>query len=143
MIYTLTVECVFGMYLTNRCIRVMEFTEDASLFDLHNAIQDTVNFGRDHPFEFYTANSRYTGKKIWLTLKEKWEEKLDDFIRVKLKDVWPLGRKRLYYCFDFGDRWTFEIRKAKGKKLPDPEVCYPRVIKAIGPNPKQYPIPEE
>ena len=50
MIYTLRVECVFGIYLEHECIRIMEFKEDASLYDLHNAIQDAVDFGRDHPF---------------------------------------------------------------------------------------------
>jgi hypothetical protein len=28
-----------------------------SLHDLHEKIQDAVSFGRDHPFEFYLANS--------------------------------------------------------------------------------------
>ena len=117
----------------------MEFKEDASLYDLHNAIQDAVDFGRDHPFIFYLANSWRGTKKEWLTAKEEWEDRHDDFIELELKDIWPLGRRRLYYWFDFGDRWTFEIRKERKVKRPEPGVSYPRVVQSTGPNPEQYP----
>jgi len=144
MILTLTIECVRGAYLRERCIRVIEIHAKASLYDLHDAIQDTVKFGRDHPFEFFLANSSspYAVKK-WLTEKEEWEDKEDDFCRIRLTDIWPTGRKKLYYLFDFGDKWTFEIRKGRGGKEPEQGVKYPRLLKAIGPNPEQYPRYEE
>jgi len=144
MILTLTIECVRGAYLSERCIRVIEIHAKASLYDLHDAIQDTVKFGRDHPFEFFLANSSspYAVKK-WLTEKEEWEDKEDDFCRIRLTDIWPTGRKKLYYLFDFGDKWTFEIRKGRGGKEPEQGVKYPRLLKAIGPNPEQYPRYEE
>jgi Plasmid pRiA4b ORF-3-like protein len=140
MILTLTIECVWGAYLKEECIRVIEIDEEASLYDLHDAIQDVINFGHDHPFEFFLANtsSPHSAKK-WLTEKEAWEDKEDDFLRIRLIDIWPAGRKKLYYLFDFGDKWNFEIRKKRGSKEPEPEVTYPRLIKAIGPNPEQYP----
>jgi len=144
MILTLTIECVRGAYLRERCIRVIEIHAKTSLYDLHDAIQDTVKFGRDHPFEFFLANSSspYAVKK-WLTEKEEWEDKEDDFCRIRLTDIWPTGRKKLYYLFDFGDKWTFEIRKGRGGKEPEQGVKYPRLLKAIGPNPEQYPRYEE
>jgi hypothetical protein len=144
MILTLTIECVRGAYLRERCIRVIEIHAKASLYDLHDAIQDTVKFGRDHPFEFFLTNSSspYAVKK-WLTEKEEWEDKEDDFCRIRLTDIWPTGRKKLYYLFDFGDKWTFEIRKGRGGKEPEQGVKYPRLLKAIGPNPEQYPRYEE
>jgi len=144
MILTLTIECVRGAYLKEPCLRVIEIDEKACLYDLHNVIQDTVKFGRDHPFEFFLANSSspYAVKK-WLTEKEEWEDKEDDFCRIRLTDIWPTGRKKLYYLFDFGDKWTFEIRKGRGGKEPEQGVKYPRLLKAIGPNPEQYPRYEE
>ena len=144
MILTLTIECVRGAYLRERCIRVIEIHAKASLYDLHDAIQDTIKFGRDHPFEFFLANSSspYAVKK-WLTEKEEWEDKEDDFCRIQLTDIWPTGRKKLYYLFDFGDKWTFEISKGRGGKEPEQGVRYPRLLKAIGPNPEQYPRYEE
>ncbi len=138
MILTLTIKCVFGHYLEEQCIRIIEFEENTSLYDLHDAIQDAVSFGRDHPFTFYIANS-WRGQRQWLTEKEKWQDKEHDFSTIKLKDIYPLGRKKLYYLFDFGDRWTFEVRKARGSKKPLDGVSYPCVTKSIGPNPVQYP----
>jgi hypothetical protein len=117
MILTLTAECAFGAYLKEQCIRTIEIDEEARLYDLHEAIQDAVQFGRDHPFQFFLANSASpSARKQWLTEKEEWEDMEDDFQRIILKDIYPLGRKRLYYLFDFGDRWTFEIRRPRKPK---------------------------
>jgi len=144
MIFTLTIECVRGAYLKESCLRAIEIDEKASLYDLHDAIQNAVEFGRDHPFEFFLANSSSPWtKKQWLTEKDEWEDKEDDFCRIRLIDIWPTGRKKLYYLFDFGDKWTFEIRRKRGSKEPEHGVKYPRLIKAIGPNPEQYPRFEE
>ncbi len=144
MILTLTIDCISGAYLKESCIRVIEVDEEACLYDLHDAIQDTVEFGRDHPFEFFLANSSSPGaNRQWLTEKDGWKDKEDDFYRIQLMNVWPTGQKKLYYLFDFGDKWTFEIRKERGAKKPEPDVKYPRLIKSTGPNPEQYPRFEE
>ena len=144
MIITLTIDCVWGAYLKKQCIRVIEIDEQSCLHDLHSAIQDAVDFGPDHPYEFFLANSSspYAAKQ-WLTEKEEWEDKEDDFFRIRLADIWPTGRKKLYYLFDFGDKWTFEIRKKRGTKEPESGITYPRLIETIGPNPEQYPRFEE
>jgi hypothetical protein len=144
MILTLSVECVRGCYLKESCIRIIEIDEVACLYDLHDAIQDAVDFGRDHPFDFFLANSGSPyAFKTWLSEQEEWENKEGDFFRIRLKDIWPTGRKKLYYLFDFGDKWTFEIRKKRGVKEPESGVKYPRLIDKIGPNPEQYPRRDE
>ena len=123
---------------------MIEIEKQACLYELHDAIQDVVQFGRDHPFEFFFANSSSPwANRQWLTEKEDWEDKEDDFWRIKLINIWPTGRKRLYYLFDFGDEWIFEIRKQRGAKNAEGGVKYPRLVKAIGPNPEQYPRLEE
>ena len=78
-------------------------------------------------------------KKHWVSENEEWRDMESDFARIRLKDVYPLGRKKLYYLFDFGDKWTFEIRKARGTKKPEAGVKYPRVVEVVGPAPEQYP----
>jgi hypothetical protein len=57
-----------------------------------------------------------------------------------LEQVFPLEKRlKLYYHFDFGDDWYFEITKARNKpKEPASGVQYPRVIERVGPNPRQY-----
>lgn len=138
MLLKLKIECVSGWHLEETCIRVIEIDENMDLLDLHEAIQDSVNFDRDHPFVFYLANSPSPfAHKQRLTEDDEWRE--SSFAEIKIKDLYPLGRKKLYYLFDFGDNWIFEIRKARGAKNPQAGAKYPRVIEAIGPNPEQYP----
>jgi len=45
--------------------------------------------------------------------KKEWEDREDYFFRTYLTNIWLTGRKKLYYLFDFGDKWTFEIRKGR------------------------------
>ena len=73
MILKLRIECVRGHFLNEPCIRLIEIDENMDLLDLHEAIQDAVNFGRDHPFEFYLANSSSPwAQKHRLTENEDW-----------------------------------------------------------------------
>ena len=49
---------------------------------------------------------------------------------------------KLFYWFDFGDDWKFQITLRK-LKAPKPGNQYPRVISEIGPKPQQYALGEE
>ncbi len=140
MILTLTVECVSGpTNLDDQCIRMIEINENACLYDLSQIILNSVGFEQDHLFNFYTANTMSPfAQKRWLSAKEEWEDREDDFFNITLKSIYPLGRKRLYYLFDFGDMWLFEIRKGRHIKTPDVDISYPRIVQYIGPNPEQY-----
>jgi len=143
MTIKLKIECVQGAYLRDRCIRVIAMDDSASLLDLHEMIQDAVSFGRDHPFEFYTANSASPwAEKAWVTFAEDWHEKVAAFRSARLRDVLPVGRKKLYYWFDFGDKWIFEIRKMRSSKA-DASVATPQVLDRAGPDPVQYPRSQE
>jgi len=143
VILTLTVECMRGQSLEDQCIRVIEIDENACLYDLSQAILNSVSFEQDHLFDLYTANSASPWvQKQWLSDKEEWEEREEDFFHIMLRRIYPLDRKRLYYIFDLGDNWTFEIRKGRGIKTPETDISYPRVVQAIGPNPEQYPEDE-
>lgn len=142
MIHALKVDCVDGMYLKETCVRILEVDEDVSLYDLHLAIQDVVAFDNDHLFEFFMANSASSfAKREWVTYLEEWNDKELVFQKTKFKDIKLAGHRRFYYIFDAGDQWIFEIRRDRKvkEKAPETGIRYPRVIKAIGPNPEQYP----
>ena len=140
VVYTLTVECVSGLYLSEPCVRVIEITDDSTLEDLHLAIQNAVSFDNDHLYDFY-AGRNYRNRKVFFHESDDWDWDLHEgaFTDLELRDIYPLQPLKLYYWFDFGDDWVFEIRKAKREMPPKPDVDYPRVVKARGPNPKQYP----
>src|SRR5688500_5717193 len=57
MIYTLTIDCVYGAYFQEPCRRVIEIEEQTTTYGLHIAIQKAVNFDNHHPFEFYAART--------------------------------------------------------------------------------------
>ncbi len=139
MLWTLRIECVFGLYLEEECIRTIEIDSGSSLFDLHETIQDAVDFDRDHLFEFF-AGRNYRNRKVVFEDSFDWEESGDIYTETTLEQVYPLPKScKLYYHFDFGDDWYFEIRKSRKKpREPEPGVRYPRIVESIGPAPQQY-----
>jgi len=138
MIYTLTVECVEGAYWKERCVRVIEIDEHSSLHSLHLAIQDAVKFDNDHLYDFYAG--RYPRhRKMLFAESEDWEERENDYCKIELNQVYPLPKLKLYYLFDYGDNWLFEIKKGRKETQAEAKVSYPRVVQRIGPNPEQYP----
>jgi hypothetical protein len=115
VIYTLTVTCVRGAYLAEECVRVIEIGDDASLEDLHLAIQGAVAFDNDHLYDFY-AGRNHRNRQIGYADDVAWEWKEQEAVFAELtlgEDVYPLEGLKLYYHFDFGDDWIFEIRKAR------------------------------
>jgi len=141
MIWTFRVECIRGAYLTPPCIRVIEIDSGSSLIDLHDAIPDAVQFGRDHPCEFYVGRS-YRNRQAVFHDSLDWDEAFNACFQAALDHVYPLPKSlRLSHHFDFGDRWCFKIRKVRKKPTaPEAGVHYPRVIEAQRPNPEQYPV---
>jgi len=133
MIWSLTVKCVSGAYLEEECIRVLEVDSNSTLYELHLAIQDAVNFDGDHLFEFYAGRTARSRKIVFD------EEEADN---ISLEQVYPLDKGlQLYYFFDFGDSWRFKITKSRKKPTPPEEgVAYPRVIEKMGKDPEQYPM---
>lgn len=144
MIIKLKIECVRGWRLKEKCVRIVAMDDAATLLDLHDMIQDAVDFDRDHPFDFYLANSgAYLAERTPVVPDiEDWEEMADVFGTIHLRDLWPMGRKKLYYRFDFGDNWIFEIRKLRALKS-DVDLQPRQILERIGPNPEQYPLFEE
>jgi len=127
-------------------IRLIEIDSNASFLDLHLAILDAVSFDHDHLFEFYVGrhprNRAYSigGEPNWDAF-----DPFDTYEDIRLSDAWPLPKgMKLFYLFDFGDNWLFQIYKMRHKdKQPLPGTAYPRVIQAEGDNPEQYPDWEE
>jgi len=116
MIWTLTIECIMGMYQQHDCVRVIEIESEASLLDLHDAIQAAVHFDRDHLFEFF-------GGRNWRNRKVVFEDSydtgdlFDTYASIPLEDVYPLPKGcKLHYHFDFGDDWYFEVKKNRKKR---------------------------
>lgn len=124
------------------CIRVIEIESNASFLQLHKAIQAAVNFDDDHLFQFYLG--RHPDQHAYIIGGEpSWNgyNPVNRYRKIRLSDTWPLPTGyKLYYLFDFGDCWIFQITKTRHKdKVAQTGIKYPRVIEAKGKNPVQYP----
>ena len=110
--------------------KTIEVNEGFTLQGLHNYIQKIVDFDDDHLYEFYVGKNP---KNKAYTLSDK----------TKLNEIYPLTGQKLYYLFDFGDGWLFQIKKSRKKKMADRESKYPALIESSGVNPEQYPEYED
>jgi hypothetical protein len=130
--------------MENECVRVLEIDSEASLLELHDAIQDAVGFDRDHLFEFF-AGRNDRNRKLMFDDSFDSEQSFDRYGVLTIEQLYPLPKScKLYYHFDFGDDWYFEIRKLRRKPMVrDPGVEYPRIAESIGQNPEQYGSLEE
>jgi hypothetical protein len=98
--------------------------------DLHRAIQTSVRFDNEHLYEFYIGRT-WRGRKPIFN-----DENAED---LALAEVFPLPRKfKLFYLFDFGESWIFEISRSSkkgGEKLSDGKFL---VMSETGDRPVQY-----
>lgn len=111
-------------------IRHVEVKESFTLEQLHTYIQEIVEFDNDHMYEFCIGKS-----------PKNRSEQIP--VSTKLNEIYPLTGYKLYYLFDFGDEWLFQIKKSKKRVAIDSSASYPRITKSIGGNPEQYPNYEE
>ena len=110
--------------------KIIEAKEDFTLLKLHKYIQKLVEFDDDHLFEFYVEkNPRH--------LRNSVSKKL------KLNEIYPLKGVKLFYLFDFGDSWIFQVTKSRKTIIESNKKTYPVLIKSTGINPDQYPDYEE
>jgi hypothetical protein len=106
-------------------VRVIEVKENMDLYSLHEYIQKIVEFDNDHLFQFYIKrNPRSLGQEV-----------PEDAL---LNEIYPITGYKLYYLFDFGDSWLFEIKKSRKKITLDKRKKYPCLVKSQGANPEQY-----
>ena len=110
--------------------KAIEVKEDFTLQKLHKYIQKIVEFDDDHLYEYFIGKNPRNRVQ---TVPKK----------TKLNEIYPMTGYKLYYLFDFGDSWLFQIKKSRMKKTEEQQKKYPVLIKSTGVNPEQYPDYEE
>jgi hypothetical protein len=135
MIETINIQLVDGISATDDWCCTLEIPANASLEDLHFAIQNAVGFEADHLYCFYAAKSAHSKDRLIF------DDDNEAIYSLPLSDLFPLDdRRQLYYLFDFGDRWLFKLNKSRKKPFGAlAGIHYPRVIVEQGDRPEQYP----
>ena len=106
--------------------RTIEVKENFTLRQLHTYIQKIIDFDDDHLYDFFIEkNPRNQSNIVSKSLK--------------LNEIYPITGYKLYYLFDYGDSWLFQIKKSRKRLIEDCSIKYPRIIKSSGTNPEQYP----
>lgn len=137
-IFTLLIECVGGRYLNGPYGFVIDAPVELTLGELASHILGMVEFDGDHLAEFYLANG-LGGKKTWFTPNGEWN---DDDVRVmdmQLSEIFPLPKhKKLYYIYDFGASWCFQISKRGKETTWQPDIEYPCLLSETGLKPLEF-----
>ncbi len=129
-IYTLEISFPYSEEEDEPWFRIIEVKESFNLKQLHHYIQEITEFDDDHLYEFYIGkNPRNKANAVPKN--------------TKLNEIYPMTGYKLYYLFDFGDSWLFQIKKSRKKLQASKQLNYPRLVESMGANPEQYPEYEE
>jgi len=145
----LRVECVAGPWWDGvPCVRFLDVPATASLYDLHEAIQEAVAFDNEYPFRYFLAESADADAERetvpasfgdWPAADAD-EEAYEGVAAVA--SVPELGDRLLHYAFlSAGGDWIFQIRRVDGAPArPIPGLAYPGAVEDLseGPDPAQH-----
>lgn len=135
MIYTLKIKLVFGLYAEDRWEGILEIDSSSTLDELHEAIQNVVKFDNDHLYEFYISRTERSRERI------RFDDENGEIYTKTMGNIFPLDKnKKLFYMFDYGDSWLFQVSLSRKKSFPEePGIKYPRLVNELGKKPEQYP----
>ncbi len=138
MIFTLDVKLSGWRRATDSWSARVEVTEDTTLSELHDTILRFVGFDNDHLHAFY-AGRNWRNRKVTFGEPADTPFGLNEFEEVPLGEVFPLPKRyKLFYHFDFGDDWLFEISRRPNAKQADQSTKYPQLLQETGRRPIQY-----
>ena len=120
----------------------IEVAENTTLTELHELILQLVGFANDHLHAFFAGR---TWRSRTVTFGEPTDTPygFNEGEEVPLSEVFPLSKgHKLFYHFDFGDDWLFEIVRRPNAKQADRKSQYPQLLQEKGQRLIQYPCDE-
>ena len=143
----LRVTCMEGPWLDDKCIRYIDVTSNANLYDLHIAILDSICFDDEMKFSFFFAEElddlcdrEYIPEDFDGTDYDEFDTDVYEDMLVR-----KYARKDIPYDFFYVykldvDEWIFQIEVTDDEPEYDEKTFYPITIDSLseGPNPEQY-----
>lgn len=134
-----------SLFRNERIYRIIQINPRLSLYGLAEAIIDSFDFDFDHCFGFfnqyengflYNSTEKY---ELFTDLPDVEPTGAGSVEHTKIKDVWTHIRKKMYFLFDYGDKWIFEVDLVdlNMDSRRTPRRFY-EVIKSVGKPPEQY-----
>lgn len=129
-VYTFKVSLHSGLW------RKISLSHYHYLRDLHLAIQEAFDFDNDHLYAFYVGGDQRTGKPIYCPEVEEVGKTTDE---INIADLRLFKGQKIFYLFDFGDEWWFDIKLLRIDK-ESPQLSRPVITGRQGESPEQYPV---
>lgn len=122
--------------------RKIELKATDNLEDLHDAIQDAIEWDNDHLYSFYMDNKfkKHDFDMEYTSPHEPEGRKTADKAKVGMFGF--SKNQKFAYLFDFGDNNRFEV-EVVGFGAVDKSKDYPVVLESKGESPEQYPDYED
>ena len=135
---------IFRASLGAKVYRDFEVPSAKNLYDLAGAIVRVFGFDFDHAFGFYSklAGHVFDSPVKYELFSDMGESSARSVKRTRIIDAFPAIGTKMTFLFDYGDNWQFQIELI-GQSRKEPRVRYPRLLKAIGEAPEQYPDPDD
>ena len=131
----------------NNIYRKIKINPKLNLYGLAEAIIYSFDFDLDHCFGFY---SEYVDGRLYDSIEQyelfvdlpdvEASPKAKSIKTTKIQDVWTREGKMMYFLFDYGDGWMFEVEHVgTDNKLKTNSRRYFKVSESKGKSPEQYP----
>jgi hypothetical protein len=138
---------ILRVSLRGRLYRDIEIRSNASLHDLAEAIVRSFDFDLDHAFGFF---SKLTGNIFQSPVRYELFADLEldaggpsrSVKRTRIEQAFPRVGSLMTFLFDYGDEWRFKAAVI-GIRKPELNARYPKVVKAMGVAPVQYPAVDD
>ena len=126
---------VISVSLETGCYRHIQISDQALLEELSDEILKAFEFDNDHMHAFFMDNRAFSmWDAYYMRGGEESDERFTD--ETTLADTGVQVGQKFKYIFDFGDEWIFQCRVLKQL---DEITEEPRIIRAKGTPPQQYP----
>ena len=136
---------IFRVRLWPKVSRDIEIESSKSLYDLAAAIVQAFDFDLDHAFGFYSKLDDYvfdSPVRYELFADLDGDREAQSVKRTPIAQAFPEPGSKMQFLFDYGDDWRFRVEViGLGEKAP--KTRYPKILKAVGKAPPQYPDPDE
>lgn len=149
-VHRLRVRCLSGPWSDGSapCVRYIDVPPQASLYDLHEAIQDAVSFDGDRPFHYFLAEDpadESDREVVPGAAAGHAPDSLEECAVYEDVDALPSvpenGDRVLHYLSETPDGpWIFEVTRTGESRRPVPGLQYPGLAEELseGPDPCQY-----
>jgi hypothetical protein len=135
---------VFRVSLGPKLYRDFEILSAKSLHNLAELIVQVFGFDFDHAFGFYSKLSGqvFDSPVRYELFADIGESDAGSVKRTRIAEAFPAVGAKMTFHFDYGDDWQFRIETI-GRNRKEPAAKYPRLLKAVGEAPEQYPDPDD